>query len=388
MTRTHADHPVACENCQTPLQGDYCYRCGQSAHNPLRHTGHALEEVFESFWHLDGRVFRTLRDLLSPGRAAINYLAGHRVRYIPPLRMFVILSLLTFFIGKLGVHADSTLPGNAQNTFGNMQTIEQVERERDRLLAELDKAREDARSGTAVPGVDPALIAAQVRIRGEANNRITELRKARGGEAAAGSAESHATDPVATRGQLFSTDSQVWDPETSAPKIDGAPGFINQWLKDKTRVGHENLQRMQNDPAMLVKWIMTSIPTALFVLVPVFALLLKLAYVFKRRGYLEHLVIALYSHCYILMVLALIFATAGLGSLLAVHAPWVSTLSTLVIIGLSLWIPVYLLLMQKRVYQQGWPMTLVKYLIVGYIYCVLLMLVVSLVMINTLGSHF
>ncbi|MET0755392.1 MAG: DUF3667 domain-containing protein, partial [Pseudoxanthomonas sp.] len=89
---TQPDHaaghqaPVHCENCHATLQGEFCHQCGQSIHNPVRHAGHAIEEVFESFWHLDGRVFRTLRDLLWPGRTAMEYLAGHRQRYLPPLR--------------------------------------------------------------------------------------------------------------------------------------------------------------------------------------------------------------------------------------------------------------------------------------------------------------
>jgi len=35
-----------CENCDTALQGHYCHRCGQSAHNPLKHVSHVIEEVF------------------------------------------------------------------------------------------------------------------------------------------------------------------------------------------------------------------------------------------------------------------------------------------------------------------------------------------------------
>nr|WP_313509427.1 DUF3667 domain-containing protein [Stenotrophomonas geniculata] len=85
---------AACENCDTALHGHYCHRCGQSAHNPLKHVGHAIEEVFESFWHLDGRIFRTLRDLWVPGRIALNYLKGRRVGYVQPLRLFVILTCL------------------------------------------------------------------------------------------------------------------------------------------------------------------------------------------------------------------------------------------------------------------------------------------------------
>src|SRR5690606_8090091 len=87
--RPHGAHasPTRCENCDTPLQGEFCHQCGQSIHNPIRHAAHAVEEFFEAFWHLDGRLWRTLRDLASPGRTAINYLAGHRQRYIAPLRL-------------------------------------------------------------------------------------------------------------------------------------------------------------------------------------------------------------------------------------------------------------------------------------------------------------
>ena len=83
MTPSHdAVHASACENCQTPLQGGFCHVCGQNAHNPLRSFGHAVEEVFESFWHLDGRIFRTLRTLLSPSITSTTLSAA-----ISPSRM-------------------------------------------------------------------------------------------------------------------------------------------------------------------------------------------------------------------------------------------------------------------------------------------------------------
>ena len=139
-----------CENCDAALQGPYCHVCGQPVVSPVRHAAHAIEDVFESFWHLDGRVFRTLRDLLAPGRVALEYLAGHRVRYIPPLRLFVILSLLTFFVGKLVVHAEGPAfqldPKDTQ--FAQLQTVAEVERVRDRALQRIAAAEDRA----AVPG--------------------------------------------------------------------------------------------------------------------------------------------------------------------------------------------------------------------------------------------
>src|SRR5690606_41731893 len=49
-------------------------------------------------------------------------------------------------------------------------------------------------------------------------------------------------------------------------------------------------------------------PTALFLLMPVFALLLKLAWTGSGLAYLEHLVVALYSHCWLMLVLLASFA--------------------------------------------------------------------------------
>ena len=80
MTEPHRSASAPCDNCATVLQGGYCHVCGQRAHSPLQHVGHAIEEVFESFWHLDGRIFGTLRDLFVPGRVAAGYLAGFQRR--------------------------------------------------------------------------------------------------------------------------------------------------------------------------------------------------------------------------------------------------------------------------------------------------------------------
>jgi hypothetical protein len=355
------DAPGHCENCHALLQGEFCHQCGQSIHNPVRHAGHALEEVFESFWHLDGRVFRTLRDLLAPGRTALEYLAGHRQRYLPPLRLFVIMSLLAFFVGKSTIHGDREplSLGVDTSAITASTTVEEVKRNRDRLLAEVEKAQNADRKG--LPGVDPALIAAQVQIEGEASNRITEL--------------TPGTPPPArakSKGALFSKDNAVWDPARNPVKIDWLPAFANEWLTARLVQGRDNIERMDGRPDLFVKVLMGSLPSALFLLVPVFALMLKIAYVFKRRLYLEHLVVALYSHVFLLMVLTATFLSFALAAWLQPHASWLATCVYVAIAALLCWVPLYLLLTQKRVYAQGWPMTLLKYSVIGVAYFYLL----------------
>lgn len=387
--RTGHDTPAQCENCDAPLHGPYCYDCGQSVHNPVRHAGHALEEVFESFWHLDGRVFRTLRDLLVPGRTAAEYLAGHRQRYLPPLRLFVIMSLLAFFVGKLAIHLEDQdfTPQVDVSAITNSRTVAEVEQHRDRMLADLEKGREEA--GDVVPGVSALLVASQVKIQGEAANRIVELTE---GKPAAGPASSTEPDAAAaaaappSKGELLSVHNKAWNAELEPVKIAWLPDFANAWLTRKAILVIDNLQLMSERTDRIVPAIMSSLPSALFVLVPIFALMLKLAYLFKRRLYLEHLVVALYSHVFLLMALTAVFLMTALSGWAAPHAQWLSSLLKAALLAVLTWMPVYLLLMQKRVYGQGWPMTLVKYLVIGTVYVTLLTTVASLMFVVTLAK--
>ncbi len=363
------------------LQGDYCHQCGQSAHNPLEHVGHAIEEVFESFWHLDGRIFRTLRQLFVPGRVAINYLAGHRVRYIPPLRLFVILSLLTFFIGKLVLNVgEGVRMEGVEAEIGRAQTIAEVEQIRDRLLAPIEKAEQAA---AKTPGANPALIAARVRIQGEAASRIAELRE----QAAKAQAPADATDrgttpadnvapakvtvsPLAQGGDDSSWvcrfNERPFDAKTNPVKAAWMPGFANRWLNARIGRGCENIKDADRNGERLFQQFLGAIPTALFLLMPLFALLLKVLYLGSGRTYLEHLVVALYSHGFLLLMLLALFMLSAASN--AGAPAWFTGLGYAAI---WIWMPIYLLLMQKRVYRGGWFTTVLRYVVIGTVYMLL-----------------
>ena len=379
-TTTGVDHPARCENCAAILHGEFCHACGQSVHNPIRHFGHAVEEFFEAFWHLDGRVFRTLRDLWFPGRVAINYLAGHRARYIAPLRLFVILSVLTFFIGAVSLHVDEdpiTVTGIEE--IGAAATVEDVERIRDTMVGKIEAARAEAGN---TPGVDPALVAAEVRIRAAAANRVVELTGRPADDVAAG--EPATRERPRMQINLFGHKGE-WDAETNPLVIGWWPRFANNWLNTKVGNLEKNMQSFDTGSAdTWLQGIMSSAPSALFLLVPVFALLLKVAYLFTRRVYLEHLVVALYSHVFLLIMLTLAFLLAALDN-------WVGTGAMGVVFGLGLftiivWMPIYLLLMQKRVYRQAWWLTLSKYLVIGVIYFWMLVTATVLVFLGRLTA--
>jgi len=86
-----------CTNCGA-ASADFCTRCGerQPGHHDLS-VGHFAHEVVHEFVHLDSKLFRTLRDVVTkPGFLTEEYFAGRKSRYIAPLRLFLTLFALQF----------------------------------------------------------------------------------------------------------------------------------------------------------------------------------------------------------------------------------------------------------------------------------------------------
>lgn len=96
---------AACRNCGFLLSADarFCSACAQAT---ALHPPTVREFVHEFITHsvaLEGALWRTLSALLlKPGRLTIEYFAGRRARYIPPLRLYLTFSLILFAIGTSG----------------------------------------------------------------------------------------------------------------------------------------------------------------------------------------------------------------------------------------------------------------------------------------------
>src|SRR5690606_3333800 len=88
-----------CPNCGEPLGGPFCGQCGQAdtaLDVPFRRV---VSELLAELLNADSRVWRTGRTLLfRPGLLTAEYNAGRRARYLPPLRVYMLSSLLFFFV--------------------------------------------------------------------------------------------------------------------------------------------------------------------------------------------------------------------------------------------------------------------------------------------------
>ena len=94
-----APQRARCPNCDFEIDGPYCPSCGQQQKNLNRYIWTLSGELFEEVFHPDSRASRTLFALLfRPGYLTTEYFAGRRMRYVPPLRLYLIISFLFFFI--------------------------------------------------------------------------------------------------------------------------------------------------------------------------------------------------------------------------------------------------------------------------------------------------
>lgn len=88
-----------CRNCDAPLTGIYCAQCGQKNDSSRPTFGHFVGEGLESLTHADSRLWRSLWLLISrPGFLTVEFFAGRRSQYLPPIRLYFVLSVV-FFLG-------------------------------------------------------------------------------------------------------------------------------------------------------------------------------------------------------------------------------------------------------------------------------------------------
>jgi hypothetical protein len=96
---TGAPTAVRCENCGNQVSQRYCGACGQRLEPPLHSLWQFTQLAAEDLTHADSRLWRTLWALLfKPGHLTAQFLAGHRARYLPPVRLYLVLSVAFFLV--------------------------------------------------------------------------------------------------------------------------------------------------------------------------------------------------------------------------------------------------------------------------------------------------
>lgn len=94
--------PRACRNCGTPLEGRFCSACGQEDRPLDLSLRDLVADVWETFTNVEGRALQTLGRLVTaPGFLTLEYFEGRRVRWVSPVRLYLIVSVVYFGLTSL-----------------------------------------------------------------------------------------------------------------------------------------------------------------------------------------------------------------------------------------------------------------------------------------------
>jgi hypothetical protein len=303
--RRQADIPpgTPCANCGTPLVGTYCHACGQLAENFNKSIWKLGKEALESFFHLDGRLAHTLPRLIArPHRLTRDYLDGKRAFQVPPLRMFLVILLLTFVVGQCALRGGTTdeLVRQAGTSAGDSQSA--LDQARAEIAADESLTESERRIAEAALERNWGGIVAGVTTVQEANRIIQE----------------EADDPA--------------DRESASA--------FETWLTDR-------LEAVQAEPRRFSLLLAVWAQRVVMLMLPVSALILACMFFWRREVFLfDHLIFSMHSLSFQLLLITTSFLLAmGIGPV-AWNLLWLS--------------PVHLFVHMKGAYRSGTAMTLLR----------------------------
>ncbi len=380
-----------CENCGTELRGHYCSNCGQAAIDYRRSFRHVIVDVLDSFLNWDSKFISSIGLLLwRPGWLTNQFLEGRRVRFLHPLRLYLLVSIVFFLCAKL-------IPVNDTHTAKAEDLPPEARAHLERKMAELQAKQKDLpffeitsdEKGPSVPPAPPP--PAEIKAPVDQNEPIVPQATLTPNAVAQ---EANVPPTTATPSETdtlideikneVATGKKKKEPEKKEPgphtrfgnNKDGPKTPSEAWMEQriKDRIGEDGTKAR-----LFVETLRSNLSTMMLFCVPLFAFILKILYIRQKRFYIEHLVYALNIHAFFyIAAILVVLISIGLNS-------WIpGTPQVLLTIFLSLLVFVQVFLSIRRVYRQGWFMTTFKFGFGGLLYLLVLAFAVGATALATL----
>ena len=354
--RTH------CENCGAELQGHWCAQCGQPAIEYRRSFRYVVADLLNEFLNWDSKFFTTIALLiLKPWRLTNEFLAGKRVRYVNPLRLYLLASILFFFavnFGAKGIHFDPS----------KLDAKDRAELESDLKDADLPpEARKKLeallRDSSPSPAPSPLTNEPSPSPAPTASSDVASPQPAE-------SANEQKKNEQKKYGKIGERPFVVFDGGKSSTPFE-------RWIEARAK---EKMGEKGTKMGLFVTTLLSNLPYMMLCCIPLFAFVLKVLYIRRRIFYIDHLIYALHIHTFFYTAIMLIvLATIGLNRFApGPIADWLIAL---------LWIAfvTQIFLSIRYVYRQGWFFSIFKFFFGGFVYLMVLVLALAITFFATLA---
>ena len=350
---------TGCSNCGVILSGEFCHSCGQPSKSVIKFFGYVIKELLEDSFGYDSRLKKTILPiLLKPGIISLDYVKGKRFQYVLPFKLYLITSVILILLIKISVDTDEYKFEKLVSEKGAQKASQKFEQETNKeintVIKDIQAENRESKAKSININFGPKDI----------ENEKSKLDE-----------EEKEKDKSFTINLSEDTDNNLsWDDENN--QIIGLEKLDDGLFKIFMLAVNPKLKIWKDNPNRLIKSIIESLPMMMFVILPIFALILKLFYAFSKRYYTEHLVFLLHNHSFIYILMMIQIGLEFLEGQLAVT---VYSFAQPIAIGLNyissifyFWMVIYVFLAVKRFYRQAWSTTIAKVLSLGLIYFVML----------------
>ena len=326
-----------CENCGAQLKGHWCAKCGQPAIDYRRSFRHVIADLLNEFLNWDSKFFATIGLLLvRPWKLTNEFLAGHRVRYVHPLRLYLLASILFFFAVNYGARGLRFEPGN-------LSPKDRAELEADLKKEDLPPAAREKldallRESPASPTLSPQTTTPSPSPAPKTDKQKQEF------------------------GKIGERPFVVFDQAKSTTPFES-------WIEARAK---EKMGEHGTKMGLFISTLFSNLPYMMLCCIPLFALVLKILYVRRHIFYIDHLIYALHIHTFAYTgIMLIVLATIGLNRVIpGPIAGW-----TIALFWIAFLVQIFLSI--RRVYRQGWFISIFKFLFGGFVYLMVLVLALA-----------
>lgn len=320
-----------CLNCGHHVEEKFCPNCGQENTENRRPFYYLFTHFIEDFTHYDGQFWGTIKNLLfKPGKLTETYLEGKRQQFVPPVKLYIFISFITFFwfavFPPFKINFDDT---NVVSKLTDKKIIDKVN------------------LGITQKMIDS--IKTQPNISQEDSVAIEKL-----SEVFSDSIGVNSYGPSLNLNEKMEDDFDFGGYKTrksydsANAKNSGSFDFI------KTPIAHQFFELKEKGVKKgdilknLLETSFHNLPKALFIYLPIFAFFLWIFHKKKKWWYFDHGVFTL--HYFAFLLLNILFFALLFKASKVIGISWISTILYFVMAAIAIYSVLYFFIAHHRVY--------------------------------------
>lgn len=325
-----------CKNCETPLKETYkfCPNCGQKTTDDLT-LGVLFYNTISNYFSFDARFLKSFLPLMfRPGYLAKKFIEGKRLSYLHPASMYLFVSVIFFFLSSFVITDLEVEADKLNKKIAEAPVVNEIN---DKLKTTLDSLQKQAKKNGVEFQQDEALVEATESI--SDSTSTTEYTK--------GSIDwgfnKKIIDSLIASGAKESEIYKAMGMSDDANSLER--GAYSSFLRLAKGQGAGSILRRAFD----------AVPIAMFILLPLFALILKIFY-YKRGRYTYHLVFSFYFFSFLFALFSILL---GIHRFIVEIPTWISWLIVL---------STYFYFSLLSFYRRNWFFTIIKSVIITFFF--------------------